>query len=336
MLRWLDALPSQSQQSKRHAKVRISIPTTPHTCPGCDTNLHQGGQRQCPAFNQTCHLCQKIGHFAKVCRGMQASQPTPKPTAQPQASTKAVYIKSSKERGSPRIHMSNIRNATAIDPAPTITVHIFSLNESADMEILPNSGADILSAGKEALSYLGKHVNNLLPSKIILQAVNRTRMWSIGKIAVTFQFGKKTYTDDLHIYPKVTGVLQSWRAAKGLSILPECYTRPIGTTLVSKEHPPTTRVNTLEASSLVSPMPTSEDIMKEFPSVFDGQIKTMDGEEFHLSLTNDTKPFCISTPQSVPFAYCDKLRAELTVLQTQGIIEPVTSLSPQSGVHRSL
>lgn len=71
-------------------------------------------------------------------------------------------------------------------------------------------------------------------------------------------------------------------------------------------------------------MHTSEAIMKEFPTVFDGHIKTMDGEEFHISLTDDAKPFCINTPRSIPFAYCDKLRAELEVLQTQGIIEPVT------------
>ena len=93
---------------------------------------------------------------------------------------------------------------------------------------------------------------------------------------------KKTYTYDLHIYPEVTGTLLSWREAKGLSILPECYPRPISTTLVSKEHSPTTKVNTLEASLLVSLMPTSKDIMKEFPNVFDRQIKTVDGEEFHI------------------------------------------------------
>ena len=59
------------------------LPTTSQTCPGCGANLHQGGRRQCPAFNQTCHLCQKIGHFAKVCRGRQAQQHTLKPTPQP-------------------------------------------------------------------------------------------------------------------------------------------------------------------------------------------------------------------------------------------------------------
>ena len=37
-------------------------------CPGCGSGLHQDGRQQCPAYNDTCHHCQKIGHFARACR----------------------------------------------------------------------------------------------------------------------------------------------------------------------------------------------------------------------------------------------------------------------------
>jgi len=50
----------------------------------------------------------------------------------------------------------------------------------------------------------------------------------------------------------------------------------------------------------------------------------MDGEEFHISLTADAKPFCVNTPRSIPFAYRDKLKAELELLQAQHVIAPVT------------
>ena len=33
--------------------------------------------------------------------------------------------------------------------------------------------------------------------------------------------------------------------------------------------------------------------------------------------------FCIKTPRTVPFAYRDKLKAELEILETQGIIAPI-------------
>ena len=50
----------------------------------------------------------------------------------------------------------------------------------------------------------------------------------------------------------------------------------------------------------------------------------MEGEQFHIALTEEAKPFCVKTPRAVPFAYRDKLKAELETLQEQGIITPVT------------
>ena len=32
--------------------------------PGCGHPAHQGGRRQCPAYNQICMSCHKVGHFA--------------------------------------------------------------------------------------------------------------------------------------------------------------------------------------------------------------------------------------------------------------------------------
>ena len=62
---------------------------------------------------------------------------------------------------------------------------------------------------------------------------------------------------------------------------------------------------------------TAEAIMFEFPSVFDGQIRTMPGEKFCISL-------CVTTPHTVPLAYRDKLKSEIDLLTRQGIIAPVT------------
>ena len=71
-------------------------------------------------------------------------------------------------------------------------------------------------------------------------------------------------------------------------------------------------------------IPTAQEVMEEFPSVFDGQVRVMDGEQFHVTLTENAVPFCVKTPQTVPITYRDKLKAELELLQQQGIIAPVT------------
>ena len=144
------------------------------------------------------------------------------------------------------------------------------------------------------------------------KAVNGTKMHPMGKMPVTLSLGALQYTDDFYIYPEVTGTLLSWKAAKGLNILPRSYPHP--------PSPPQVAANTTNSSHPT----TSSDIMNKYPSVFDGQIKTMEGEQFHIALTDDAKPFCVHTSRTIPFAYRDKLKAELDLLQQQGIIVPVT------------
>ena len=53
----------------------------------------------------------------------------------------------------------------------------------------------------------------------------------------------------------------------------------------------------------------------------------MEGEKFHIYLTDDAKPFCVNTPRSIPYAYRDKLKAELDLLESQNIITPVNELT---------
>ena len=53
-------------------------------------------------------------------------------------------------------------------------------------------------------------------------------------------------------------------------------------------------------------------------------IKSMEGECFHIALTDNAKPLCVRTPYTILFAFRDKLKAELDLLQEQNIIAPVT------------
>ena len=72
---------------------------------------------------------------------------------------------------------------------------------------------------------------------------------------------------------------------------------------------------------------TAEEMVKQFPTVFDGKIRTMEGEKFHITLVEDAIPFYVKTPRSIPFVYQDKLKEELEILQEQGIIAPVTEVT---------
>ena len=65
---------------------------------------------------------------------------------------------------------------------------------------------------------------------------------------------------------------------------------------------------------------TDNELIKAYPTVFDGHIRVMQGEEFHISLATNVKPFCVHMPRTIPFAYRDKLKAELDLLESQHII----------------
>ena len=288
---------------------------SPAMCSGCGAKPHPGGRTQCPAYGVACHNCKKIGHFAKVCR----SRPTP--TLEP---NKAVASVSVNTPTVPRMMLSNIHHVTSTGPAPTITVNITSPNGSASIQVLPDSGADISAAGKAILNHLNEKISNLLPSKIIPKAVNGTTMHPLGKLSVTFKLKNREYTDDLHIYPSVLGTLMSWKACKGIGILPQCYPYPSAADTAPLPNPLSSQLLRTTTASL----PVNMDaVVKEFPTVFDGNIRSMDGEEFHIHLTDNAKPFCVNTPRSIPFVYRDKLAAELELLQTQHIIAPVTKVT---------
>ena len=106
--------------------------STQPTCPGCRAKPHPVGRNQCPAYNQTCHYCHKICHFAKVCRSKGTRQLQPKTTGGLTAITAST----------PRL--SGVHHGRIADPTPTIIVNICSANGSNTAEALPDSGADIL------------------------------------------------------------------------------------------------------------------------------------------------------------------------------------------------
>ena len=89
-----------------------------------------------------------------------------------------------------------------------------------ELTVLPDSGADISAARKDILACLGCHPDNLLPSAVIPKAVKGQNTTPLGCIPVTFHLLQQQYKDDLHFFPGISRAIISWRAAKGLGILP--------------------------------------------------------------------------------------------------------------------
>ena len=216
--------------------------------------------------------------------------------------------------------LSTIRQVTATEPAPTVSICILSINGSCETQVLPDSGADISAAGPQLLHSLSEHALNLLPSKVTPHTANGHKMQPLGKLPVTFQLPGRNYSEDMHIYPDIPGVIMSRKVAKGLRILPMHYPDPVPD-IATTEMPATTPIVDVEVISATTLLQTDNELelIKAYPTVFDGHIRVMQGEEFHISLVTNVKPFC-----TIPFAYRDKLKAELDLLESQHIIAPVT------------
>ena len=177
------------------------------------------------------------------------------------------------------------------------------------IQMLPDSGADISAAGQELLHHLGYHVDNLLPSGISPRTMNGTTMIPLGKISVTLQLGNRSCKDDLHVYPGMSGALILWKIARKLAILPANYPYLIETR--DTEATPQVKVTKTgqgEARQLM------DKLVQEFPEVFNGQVTTMKGEKFTISLTDNAVPFCVKAPRTIPFAYREKQKLQSGVL----------------------
>ena len=148
-------------------------------------------------------------------------------------------------------------------------------------------------------------------------------MYALGKLPVTLSLGKRKHNEEMHIYSNVSGIIISWKAAKALGILSDQYPNPFPLSVVHITTKPSEKAE-IEAGIDTGISPHQSEITRAFPTVFDEQVRTMEGEEFHISLMTDAKPFCNNTPRSIPLAYQDKLKAELDSLLSQEVIAPVT------------
>ena len=258
----------QEQETDMVAKLHNRLPRAQqrksHTCPGCGGTLHKGGRIHCPAYDKVCSCCHKVGHFARVYRSKQRSHQQVPLNDSSQPTANAIRLQSD------HIQLYNITGSKA-EPAPTISVQMTST-------VLPDSGADISAAGHTIVGMLGHHLDNLAPSEISPRAVNGAYMKPVGKIPVTISLQGRTCRDDMHIFPGVSGALISWKAAKELGILHPQYPYPERLPQV-KQYP-----EVKSTKAMANCNSKGEGLVREFPSVFSGQISAMEGELFKISL----------------------------------------------------
>ena len=101
-------------------------------------------------------------------------------------------------------------------------------------------------------------------------------MHSLGKMLVKFLLGDKEYSDEIYIYPSVSGVI-SWKTAKALGILPEHYPAPlplVTPTITATPHADT-NINAITPTSTV---PTQQGVTQCIPLFLMGKSEQWKGK----------------------------------------------------------
>ena len=65
-------------------------------------------------------------------------------------------------------------------------------------------------------------------------------------------------------------------------------------------------------------------LLREYSDIFDGQVKVMPGERFHIHLNQDAKPFCVRTPNQPGGLVCPKGIIEVCGRETRKVPTSVT------------
>ncbi len=79
-------------------------------------------------------------------------------------------------------------------------MQVTTLHGQADLDVLPDSGADICAAGPGFVKSLGEHMDNLAKSDVTPRAVNGSMLHPLGKIPkVNFKINGKNACADVHI-----------------------------------------------------------------------------------------------------------------------------------------
>ena len=161
--------------------------------------------------------------------------------------------------------------------------------------------------------------------------------------------GTRKVKEEIHFLKGMKGLVRSWKTVQKLEIIPPDYPKQIsavsdangnmscagqpcrelseGQTTKTVNPPIASKIPRSVAFKAKTPPvanPTKDDLIKEFPEVFNGKVRVMPSETFKIELTEDVKPYCVTNPRPVPFAYKEPLKKELDTLQPAGIITPVS------------
>ncbi|XP_045137194.1 uncharacterized protein LOC123519755 [Portunus trituberculatus] len=296
----------------------------------------------CRAVNRNCSKCGKRGHFAVVCQSaVQVScreafkhlvNPSLKPSSA-KRNRKTVYQ---------LLGGVYTRRVTA-RPAPRVKVEA---THPAGRDLVvwtPDSGAETTVMGLDTAHSLGISLSTLNPVDDDIFAAGEQPLTCLGTFQSHLELGEKQTETTVTVVKEIKGALLSWYDSIALGILPENFPAQINAIQQPKKRrcqEQKVEPRSLSAAPSSAELPSwphaydltpsqrenhAKAIMKAFPRVFSASssLREMEGGPMQIHLTNDARPFAVTAPRTIPYAWRQDIKHQLDELLDKDIIEKV-------------
>ena len=292
------------QQDKSALKRQSKKPTqrrSNSTCRQCGLTWPHTTS-PCPAKGQVCHKCGKPNHFAKAChsKSITRQQTSHKPQQRKRENVNQLNAAPSESQSSSDDEYLYVMSQDShVSKIPTVSVSI----NKVPIDMIVDTGASIDILDEIAYDKVNHSGNIILqPSTKRLFAYGSTAQLNVlGSFKANITVKNREKTTTLHIIQGNHGSLLSYMTALDLGILD-----------IHVNH--------------VKHMPAYEQLLKQYPALFDG-IGKLKGVEVKLHI-DPTVPPVAQKARRIPFHLRKKVEQELKNLEQQDIIEKANGPTP--------
>lgn len=280
-------------------------------CRYCDRQ-HENKKESCPAYKKRCKKCQRLHHFAKVCRSSSAS------TGRYGQQKEVCQIDGDDTEELLALHTADTKRAYCNLNVDGRSVH-FLLDCGATVNVLPLEDASAinpkLTALRPAETRLTMFDNTELKTVGVLNAVlqhpksgkQRRMLFYVAAQHNRAILGMEACVEMNLIHVNYDNICAIERQAAG----PRVSSAAIGSS------------NALQRTSLPSPL-TKQSIVERYADLFKG-VGLLEGD-VHLEVDPTIPPVQLP-PRRLPVPVKDIVKRELDAMVKEGIIEPVNTPS---------
>ena len=164
-----------------------------------------------------------------------------------------------------------------------------------DVSFKVDTGAEVTVISKDVSKALG--LDALQPPTKNLYGPDQSPLEVVGETPVRLAYRDKQCIQAIFVLQKVKHNLLGLPAIRALHVLSQ-------------------------VDHVSQPITGQTPIPDQFPSLFTG-LGTFKGDNYVIQLKPDAKPFALHTPRNVPIPLRTKVQAELSRMQSLGVISPV-------------